>query len=93
MTETASCVQSIEEEDGLYLEITLDERFETLATDTITTEYLGVPRITEEVYENPDGTPIRIDTVLLGKARGERPTAGPIEGLCAGKQRIKIWNK
>ena len=93
MTETASGVQIIEEEDGLYLEITLDERFETLATDTITTEYLGVPRITEEVYENPDGTPICIDTDLLGKARGERPTAGPIEGLCAGKQRIKIWNK
>ena len=93
MAETASGVQIIEEEDGLYLEITLDERFETLATDTITTEYLGVPRITEEVYENPDGTPIRIDTDLLGKARGERPTAGPIEGLCAGKQRIKIWNK
>jgi hypothetical protein len=71
----------------------LDEKFDTLVTDMITTDYLGAPRITEEIFENPDGTPICIDTDLLGNARGENPTAGPLEGLRAGTQKIKIWNK
>jgi hypothetical protein len=71
----------------------LDEAFDSLATDVITTDYLGVPRITEEIFENPDGTPICIDSDLLGNVRGEKPTAGPIEGLRAGTQKIRIWSK
>ena len=64
-----------------------------MKTDVITSEYLGMPRLTEERFENPDGSPICVSTDMLGNARGENPTAGPIEGLKAGKQRIKIWNK
>jgi hypothetical protein len=89
----ASEVKVVEEEDGLYLEITLDSAFETMATETITAEMLGMPRLTEECFENPDGSPVCINTDMLGNVRGTNPTAGPIEGLKAGKNRIKIWNK
>ena len=86
-------VQVVEAEDGLYLEITLDEAFAGMVTETITTELLGMPRLVEERFENPDGSPVRVDTDMLGNVRGANPTAGPIEGLKAGKNRIKIWSK
>jgi len=93
LSEMASEVQILEEDDGLYLEITLDSAFDSMKTETVTTEMLGMPRLTEELYENPEGSPICVDTDMLGNIRGANPTAGPIEGLKAGKQRIKIWNK
>jgi hypothetical protein len=64
-----------------------------MATETITSDLLGMPRLVEECFENPDGSLVRVDTDMLGNARSANPTAGPIEGLKAGKNRIKIWNK
>ena len=93
LSSVASGVQVVEEEDGLYLEITLDEAFDGMKTDVITSEYLGLPRLVEERFENPDGSPICVNTDMLGNARGEHPTAGPIEGLGAGKNRIKLRSK
>ena len=93
LSDVASEVKILEEEDGLYLEITLDESFAGMATETITSDLLGMPRLTEERFENPDGSPICANTDMLGNIRGANPTAGPIEGLKAGKQRIKIWDK
>ena len=92
-TGLASEVQFIEEEDGLYLEITLDEAFDGMKNPLITSEMLGMPRITEERFETPDGSAIVIDTDMLGNERSENPTAGPIETLKAGKNRIKVWNR
>ena len=93
LSDVASEVQIVEAEDGLYLEITLDASFEGMLTETVTTEMLGMPRLVEERFENPDGSPVRVDTDMLGNVRGANPTAGPIEGLKAGKNRIKIWDK
>ena len=93
LSDVASEVKIVEEEDGLYLEITLDSSFEGMQTETVTTEMLGTPRLTEERFENPDGSPICVNTDMLGHIRGANPTAGPLEGLKAGKNRIKIWNK
>ena len=87
---TASDVNIIREADGLYLEITLDPAFEAMQTQTVTTEMLGMPRITEELYENPDGSPVCVNTDLCGNTRAAHPTAGPVEGLKKGKQKIRI---
>ncbi len=78
------------EEDGLYLEMDIDESIADVKTEIITTEKLGMPRITEALFENPDGTPITLDTDILGNKRSEAPTAGAFEGLYAGNVRIKI---
>ncbi|MBE6654881.1 MAG: right-handed parallel beta-helix repeat-containing protein [Ruminococcaceae bacterium] len=78
------------EADGLYLEMYIDESFAEVPTEIITTEKLGMPRITEALFENPDGTPITLDTDMLGNKRGSTPTVGALEGLYAGNVRIKI---
>jgi hypothetical protein len=89
----ASEVKFIEEADGLYLEITLDEGFDGMKNSIITSEMLGMPRLVEECFENPDGTPIVIDSDMLGVKRAGNPKAGPIEALKAGKNRIKVWSR
>ena len=93
VSDVASGALITEEENGVYLTITLAEGFENIATKTVTTKTLGMPRLTEEPYEHADGTPIAITTDFFGNARGERPTAGPIEGLKAGTQKILLLKK
>lgn len=89
-TNSAANAKISVEEDGLYLEMNIDECFNDVKTEIITTQKLGMPRITEALFENPDGTPIILDTDILGNKRGEAPTAGAIEGISAGRVRIKI---
>jgi hypothetical protein len=51
-----------------------------------------MPRICEEAFENPDGTPITVDQDYLGKKRSETaPFVGPFEELKQGEQVIKVW--
>ncbi|MBQ9747780.1 MAG: right-handed parallel beta-helix repeat-containing protein [Clostridia bacterium] len=86
----SDAVITVEEDGGVYLEMTLDASFDTLSATPVDTERLGIPRIAEERYENPDCTPVTVDCDLFGKARGEHPTVGPIEGLASGRVRILI---
>ena len=80
-----------QEEDGLYLTLTLPAGLEQLRTRPIDGSVLGLVRIVEAAYENPDGSPVSLDTDLLGNPRSARPTPGPIEGLKPGVNRVKIW--
>lgn len=85
---------SIEEkEEGVYLNITLPEAMFELDTAPICTELLGMPRLTEQRFENPDGSDIVLDYDLLGKNRKDKATVGPIEELNPGKNLILIWKK
>jgi hypothetical protein len=89
-TNSAANAKIIVEEDGIYLEMDIDACFHDVKTEIITTQKLGMPRITEALFENPDGTPITLDTDILGNKRSDSPTAGAIEGISAGRVRIKI---
>ncbi len=80
-----------EEEDGVYLEAQLGEGAFTLPTGYITTKLLGRPRITEAGYENPDGSPVRIDRDMLGRERPAAPVPGPLQELKPGKNRIRLF--
>ena len=51
----------------------------------VTTELLGKAVIPNLPYEQPDGTPIRIDTDYFGKPRNESPTPGPFENPGQGE--------
>jgi alpha-N-arabinofuranosidase len=45
-----------------------------------------------EGFENPDGTPLKIDTDYLGKKRSAaNPSAGPFENPGKGLVKIKVW--
>ncbi|MBO5033954.1 MAG: right-handed parallel beta-helix repeat-containing protein [Lachnospiraceae bacterium] len=77
--------------DGVYLDICLPEGFSGLPTTLITTALLGMTRLSEQAYENPDGSALTIDTDLVSKPRSGHPTAGPLEELQPGMNHILIW--
>ena len=78
--------------DGVYLHIYLDDSFAKMKTKQVTSQLLGMPRIVGAAYENPDGSPLVIDTDYFGTKRSEtNPTIGPMEALGQGNQRIKVW--
>jgi len=83
----------VEKADGLYLEITVDKAWGAERTrKLVTTELLGKAVIPNQAFENPDGTPLRIDTDYFGKKRNERnPFPGPFEISAGGKQTLKVW--
>ena len=82
---------AIAEKDGCcVLEITLPEDVGDWTCTPVTTERLGAPRITEECYENPDGTPVDFAPDLLGNIR-EKSGPGPLAELRPGKQTIIVW--
>ena len=44
------------------------------------------------VYENPDGTPLKIDTDYFSEKRSEANlSAGPFENPVEGKLTLKVW--
>jgi alpha-N-arabinofuranosidase len=57
----------------------------------VTTELLGKAKIPELPYENPDGSPLKIDTDYFGKQRNEaNPTPGPFENPGQGDLTLKV---
>ena len=63
-----------------------------IKTKPVTSQSLGMPRIVEAAYENPDGSPLVIDVDYFGAKRSEvHPTVGPVECLGQGNQRLKVW--
>ncbi len=85
---------SIVEKDGeVYLDIILPEEMFCMDTCRVDTQILGMTRLSEARYENSDGSPVSLDCDLLGNSRGDKPAAGPLEGLKAGKNHVMIWKK
>ena len=84
-------VKVTREEGAVYLEITLPRESLELPGEVISTEKLGMPRIVEQRYENPDGSAIRLEEDMAGRGRGGHPAPGPLEGLREGYNKVKIW--
>jgi alpha-L-arabinofuranosidase len=78
--------------EGCYLGITLAQAGDAEhSRRLVTSELLGKTAISKCSYENPDGSPLRIDTDFFGKRRNEaNPTAGPFENPGAGALRLKV---
>lgn len=82
----------LEKERQFFLEITRDDSYNKLKDQLITTKLLGKAKLPNAAFENPDGSPLQIDTDYLGKQRSvTSPTAGPFEIAESGKQIVKIW--
>ena len=80
----------LREGDAWYLEIELPETMP--ACDAVTTQSLGAPRITEQPYDHPDGTPVDFTADYLGFTR-ESVIPGPFAALKPGVNRIEVWRK
>ncbi len=80
-----------EKADGTYLDIEVEEGLFAVPTEVITTEKLGTPRISESPFDDPDGRSITFDTDITGAKREGQMVPGPIQGLKAGKNHIRVW--
>ncbi len=85
-------IKVVEEGESVFLHIRLDDSRHALDNRLVTTALLGRAKTANAGYENPDGTPLKIDTDYFGKKRSEsNPSAGPFENPGAGKLRLKVW--
>jgi hypothetical protein len=82
----------VEEGPSVYLQLTLEPACQNPNTVLVTTELLGNARIPGLAYENPDGSPLKIDADYFGKRRNPAsPTAGPFEQPGEGPLRLQVW--
>ena len=86
-------MQLVEKADGLYLKFGFDKTWTNERTrKLVTTALLGKTAISHLPYEQPDGSPIRIDTDYLGDSRSKsHPTPGPFEHLNRLDFTVKVW--
>ena len=79
-----------EDGGGVWLDVTLPAGFDAHRLPVVTTAALPKVRFVDADYEAPDGSPLTLDTDLLGaKADGET-VPGPILTLTAGHNRVKL---
>lgn len=87
-------VKIVTESDGVYLEMNIPEKFfdSSLSYGKVfECDSLEVPRLTQQHFENPDGSSIVLDEDLTGEIRYGSSMAGPIQGLKPGINKILIW--
>jgi hypothetical protein len=82
----------VEEAGHGYLALSLGPELRTAATRAVTTALLGKARIPGLAYENPDGSPLTVDTDFKGRRRNAaKPTPGPFEDPGQGSLRLALW--
>ena len=83
----------VEKANGIYLEMTVSQAWRGQPPrGTVTAAMLGKAAIPDQSYDQPDGSPVRLDADYAGKERSERnPFPGPFELSDTGKQSIKVW--
>lgn len=81
----------LRQEDGKWnLTICVPETISKANCMTVTTARLGAPRLTEEPYENADGTPVDFTKDFYGNNR-DTVIPGPFAVLVPGKQTFVVW--
>ncbi|MHC4212064.1 MAG: right-handed parallel beta-helix repeat-containing protein [Planctomycetota bacterium] len=85
-------IELTERGENVYLNITLDESCNSLNNKLVTTNLLGKAVIPDQAFENPDGSPLKIDSDYFGKKRNDKnTTAGPFENPGKGRLTLKVW--
>jgi alpha-N-arabinofuranosidase len=82
----------VEEGDNVFLHVTLDDYFHALDPPLVTTGLLGRAKVPNVTYENPDGSPLKIDIDYFGEKRNiVAPSPGPFENTGKGRFRLKVF--
>jgi hypothetical protein len=76
--------------DEVYFEIDLPKDFVSNCV-VHDTRSLGRVRIVDADFENPDGSPVTLNTDYAGNLAEGKTTAGPIMCLKPGSNRVKVW--
>ena len=75
-------IKLVEDGEDVFLYLTFDQAYYNHEVKTITTELLGKAIIPKAVFDNPDGTSLKIDTDYFGDKRlEENNSAGPFLNL------------
>jgi hypothetical protein len=85
-------IKLIETGENVFLQFGFDNSHIGNKVEIITTEKLGKAKVPRVLFENPDGTPVKMDKDYFGHTRsGENAVAGPFVDL--GKENIilKVW--
>lgn len=84
-------VEFVNKGDNVFLNLAIDKALLTSKKALVTTELLGKAEVSGCAYENPDGSPLKIDRDYFGRKRKKKPSAGPFENPGDGKLKLKIW--
>ena len=85
-------VKLVKEGESGYLYLSCNPSWSGEKTHMVTTQLLGKAKIPKAAFDNPDGTPLKIDTDYFGKKRSEsNPSAGPFEKPANGEIKLKVW--
>ena len=77
----------LEERDGTcYLKTNLFDLLPSFSTEVVSTQLLGQAFEPEQLFENPDGSPIVFDRDYWDDKRGVNPTSGPFENSPAERK-------
>jgi len=93
LTNSDAGVKLLKKADGWYLEMAADfARAAGQSRPLVTTELVGKAVIPGLPLENPDGSPLKIDTDYFGKKRNKtNPFPGPFEMKGDGSFEVKVW--
>ncbi|MFO8014289.1 MAG: right-handed parallel beta-helix repeat-containing protein [Phycisphaerae bacterium] len=86
-------IRLVQSSDGVALEIALEKAWaEKAPRHLVTTARLGRTVVPDLPYEQPDGSPYRIDSDYFGRERNaESPFPGPFAFPGGGKQVLRVW--
>ena len=86
-------VKLTQKADGWYLMLAEDDDWRAAAKcKLVTTDGLGLAKVSGCAFENADGSPVKIDTDYFGRARdGKNPFPGPFEKPADARREIKVW--
>lgn len=85
-------VEITREGEDVFVVFDSEAKASEIKTLLVTTEMLGKAKMPKEGYENPDGSPLRIDIDYNSNKRSEtNPSAGPFENPGFGIIKMKVW--
>ncbi len=77
-------VKIVSEGDAVYLEMNVEKEMLSMPTEVIDTQKLGMVRLVEAPFDDPDGNPVVLDTDYLGNTREAGSAAGAFADLKEG---------
>ena len=87
-------IELINKEDGIYLEIRMDNSWLQRQRKLVTTELLGKAEIPNTPFVSTDGTPYYLDLDYSGNKRNTKnPAPGPFERIEDGLMTVKVWSR
>ena len=79
------------EGDHVYLQLTLDDAVAKAKTTLVTTGLLGKTVVAGLPYEQPDGSPLCVNSDYFGRSRDKaNPTPGPFQNPGTGRLKLEI---